>query len=76
LGFIYDVTTTFIQCANEALILIQHLPVDKNALTLVMEEIQNEINKAELYLSNLHDTFPEILRAIQTKRASHSILIH
>jgi hypothetical protein len=64
LGFIYDVTTTFIQCAHEALILVQHLPVDKTALALVMEEIQHDINKAEIYLSNLHDTFPEILRAI------------
>jgi hypothetical protein len=41
-----------------------------------MEELVNEINKAELYLTNLNDQFPEILRAIQTKRASHSLLMH
>jgi hypothetical protein len=76
LGFIYDVTTTFIACANEAVILIQHLPVNKSAIRVIMEEIQNEIDKAELYLSNLHQNFPEILRAIQTRRASHTVLVH
>jgi len=35
-----------------------------HAVRFVMEELINEINKAELYLSNLNDQFPEILRAI------------
>lgn len=76
LGFIYDVTTSFIACANEVLTLQQHFPMNKSAVKIVMEEILNEINKAELYLGSLNDTFPEIIRAIQTKRAAHSILMH
>ena len=76
LGFIYDVTTTFIACANESMMLIQHLPVNKSAIKIVFEEIQSEIDKAELYLSNLQSNFPEVLRAIQTRRASHSVLVH
>lgn len=76
LGFIYDVTTSFIACANEAMLLIQHLPVNKSAIRVIFEEIQSEIDKAELYLSNLQSNFPEVLRAIQTRRASHSVLVH
>lgn len=56
--------------------LIQHLPVNKSAIKIVFEEIQSEIDKAELYLSNLQSNYPEVLRAIQTRRASHSVLVH
>ena len=34
------------------------------AVRFVMEELVSEINKAELYLNNLNEQFPEILRAI------------
>ncbi|CAD8090636.1 unnamed protein product [Paramecium primaurelia] len=76
LGFVYDVTTTFISCANEVLTLQEHMPMNKNAVRLIMDEIRTEINKAELYLGTLTDTFPEVIRAIQTKRASHTVLMH
>jgi hypothetical protein len=35
-----------------------------HAVRFVMEELVNEIDKAELYLTNLNEQFPEILRAI------------
>ncbi|CAD8153221.1 unnamed protein product [Paramecium pentaurelia] len=76
LGFVYDVTTTFLSCANEAFHLTESFPMSKDAVRVVMEELNKEIEKAEGYLSILNDTFPEIVRAIQTKRASHSILTH
>ena len=48
----------------------------KDAVRVVMDELSREIDKGEGYLGILNDTFPEIVRAIQTKRASHSILTH
>ncbi|CAK77260.1 unnamed protein product (macronuclear) [Paramecium tetraurelia] len=76
LGFVYDVTTTFLSCASEAFHLTGTFPMSKDAIRVVMEELNKEIEKAEGYLGILNDTFPEIVRAIQTKRASHSILTH
>ncbi|CAD8098564.1 unnamed protein product [Paramecium primaurelia] len=76
LGFVYDVTTTFISCASEVLTLQQHMPMNKGAVKLIMDELRNEITKAEIYLGSLNDTFPEVIRAIQTKRASHTVLMH
>lgn len=64
LGFVYDVTTTFLSCSNEVLHLTDSFPMGKDAVRLVMEEIQREIDKAEGYLGILNDTFPEIVRAI------------
>ena len=48
----------------------------KDAVHIVMDELTRDSEKAEGYLGILNDTFPEIVRAIQTKRASHSILTH
>ena len=64
LGFVYDVTTTFLSCANEVLHLTDSFPMGKDAVRLVMEEVQREIDKAEGYLGILNDNFPEIVRAI------------
>lgn len=50
--------------------------MNKSAVKVIMEELKTEINKAELYLGSLTDTFPEVIRAIQTKRASYSVLMH
>ena len=50
--------------------------MNKGAVKLIMDEIRNEITKAEIYLGSLNDTFPEVIRAIQTKRASHTVLMH
>lgn len=38
--------------------------MNKSAVKLIMDEVRTEINKAELYLASLNDTFPEIIRAI------------
>ena len=64
LGFVYDVTTTFLSCASEAFHLTESFPMSKDAVRVVMEELNKEIEKAEGYLSILNDTFPEIVRAI------------
>lgn len=69
-------TTAFISCANEVITLQHHMPMNKSAVRMVMEELRGEINKAELYLGSLSDTFPEIISAIQTKRAAHALLMH
>ena len=50
--------------------------MNKAAVKLIMDELRNEIVKAEIYLGSLNDTFPEVIRAIQTKRASHTVLMH
>lgn len=76
LRFIYDVTTTFITCGNEAMHLLESLPVNKNAIKAIAEELQNDITKAETHLNELHANFPEVLRAIQTRRASYAVLMH
>ena len=41
-----------------------------------MDELRAEVVKSENYLTQLYDMYPEIIRAIQTKRAAHAILSH
>lgn len=50
LGFVYDVTTTFITCSNETLTLSESFPMAKDAVHIVMEELTKDIEKAEAYL--------------------------
>lgn len=38
--------------------------MNKNVVHIIMEELRTEINKAELYLGSLNDTFPEVIRAV------------
>lgn len=38
--------------------------MNKGAVKLIMDELRNDINKAEIYLGSLNDTFPEVIRAI------------
>lgn len=64
LGFVYDVTTTFLSSASEAMHLTDSFPMGKDAIRVVMDELSRELDKAEGYLGILNDTFPEIVRAI------------
>ena len=76
LRFIYDVTTTFITCGKEALHLLESLPVSKGAIKAIADELNAEINKAIKHHKDLHSNFPEVIRAIQTRRAAYSVLMH
>ncbi|CAD8069778.1 unnamed protein product [Paramecium sonneborni] len=76
LGFVYDVTSTFIICADEALKLSIHFPMNKEAIQIIQEELKKNIEKAHTYFSTLNGNFPEIVRILQTKKASFSILTH
>lgn len=39
LGFVYDVTTTFLSCSSEAIHLTDSFPMGKDAVRVVMEEL-------------------------------------
>ncbi|CAK89999.1 unnamed protein product (macronuclear) [Paramecium tetraurelia] len=76
LGLVYDVTSSFIICAEEALKLADNFPMNKEAISIIQEELKKEIEKAQSYFGTLNGSFPEIVRVLQTKKASFSILTH
>ncbi|CAK93443.1 unnamed protein product (macronuclear) [Paramecium tetraurelia] len=76
LGLVYDVTSSFIICAEEALKLADNFPMNKEAISIIQEELKKDIEKAQTYFGTLNGSFPEIVRVLQTKKASFSILTH
>lgn len=76
LSFIYEVTTNFIICANEAKEIQENSPIKNDWLKSVVEELENDVAKAEEYQYSLLSTFDNIVEAIHTKRASITILEH
>ncbi|CAD8193501.1 unnamed protein product [Paramecium pentaurelia] len=76
LGLVYDVTSSFIICAEEALHLADNFPLNKEAISIIQEELKKDIEKAQNYFGTLNGSFPEIVRVLQTKKASFSILTH
>ncbi|CAD8109667.1 unnamed protein product [Paramecium sonneborni] len=76
LGIVYDVTSTFIICADEAIKLSENFPMNKEAIQVIQEELKKDIEKAHAYFGTLNGNFPEIVRILQTKKASFSILTH
>jgi hypothetical protein len=44
--------------------------VDADSISKVMNEIKEEVQKAECYINQLKEHFPQIIKSIQTKRAA------
>lgn len=42
----------------------------------MIEEVNLEIHKAEEYVDSLQESFPEIIKAVHSKRAAQAILEH
>jgi hypothetical protein len=62
LAFIYEVSTAFIVCSEEAREAVHDLPIPKENIHKVTDELSHEINKAEEYISMLSESFPDIIR--------------
>lgn len=70
----YATSTAFIQVAHEAQTLEKEFPIQKEFVSQIFKELAMDIFEAEHYISDLSETFPDILRAIHTKRAAMSLL--
>lgn len=64
LGLVYDVTSSFIICAEEALKLADNFPMSKEAISIIQEELKKDIEKAQAYFGTLNGSFPEIVRIL------------
>lgn len=74
LAFVYEVATSFITSAHEAEELLHNFPLGHQYIKKVNDELKNQVNDAYKYISDLQTKFPEIIKAIHTKRAASSIM--
>lgn len=70
----YEVTTSFITCAHETEELLHNFPLGQEYINKVNGELKSQVNDAYKYISDLQIKFPEIIKAIHTKRAASSLL--
>lgn len=74
MAFVYEVTTSFITSAHEAEELLHNFPIGEDFIKKVNGELKSQVNDAYKYISDLQTKFPEIIKAIHTKRAAFAIL--
>jgi len=73
----YDIIVNFIEGHDQATKMIQQVIQNKNFVNKILLESQKNIQGAEKYMhSNIEDTFPEICKAIQHRRAEYYLLVH
>ncbi|KAL4508105.1 hypothetical protein ABPG72_021478 [Tetrahymena utriculariae] len=74
MAFVYEVTTAFITSAEEAEHLLHNYPLGQQFISKIVNELKNQVNDAYKYISELQNKFPEIIKAIHTKRAASALL--
>lgn len=74
MAFVYEVTTAFITSAEEATHLLHNYPLGEVYIHKITNELKAQVNDAYKYISELQTKFPEIIKAIHTKRAASSLL--
>jgi NhaP-type Na+/H+ or K+/H+ antiporter len=74
----YDIASTFMHAHHEAEELIDYMgidEVDKEIFEEVMHEVHSNIHKADIFIKTcITDSYPEVLRYIQTKKAFLTLL--
>ncbi|EGR31636.1 sodium hydrogen exchanger family protein, putative [Ichthyophthirius multifiliis] len=74
LTFVFEVVQTFIICSKEIEEIQNFLPLRKDFIEKVNQELQFGVIQAQKYLAELSNNFPQILKSIHTKRAACSII--
>lgn len=75
MGYVHEVTSTYIAAHEKVEHLAHELPIPDKAKHDIISESQYNREKAEDYLSNfLNTSFPEITSTIQNKKAAYSLL--
>lgn len=74
MAFVYEVTTAFIVSAEEAQHLLHNYPLGQVYIHKITNELKAQVNDAYKYISELQTKFPEIIKAIHTKRAASALL--
>lgn len=74
---VYETTTTFIEVAEETIhVFKKSFPLHTNHLNFVLKEVKDNLQEAVAYSFELENNYPEIIKAVHTKKASSIILDH
>lgn len=74
LSFLYQVVTTFIIIAEEVIEHHEDIPLSKEHIKVVVEELEKNRIDANNYIISIQDQFAELIINVQIKRAAYNIL--
>ena len=74
LSFVYQVVTTFMLVAEEVMENHAEIPLSKQHINVVLEEVERNKVDANGYIVSIQDQFSETIKNIQVKRASYNVL--
>jgi len=74
LALVYEMATTLILSGQETKEITDNLPLKKNVVSKIQEELTSELLKAQTYINDLSESFPEIIKSIHTKRSAMFLL--
>ena len=73
----YEITTAFVDACEEAVHVFQHsFPLSNQQLHYVFDEVKDNIEQAVLYVSELQNNYPTVIKAVHTAKASITLLKH
>ena len=73
----YDILVNFIEGHDQATKMIEAVIENKDFVGKILLESQKNVHGAEAYMyRHIEDTFPEICKAIQHRRAQYFLLVH
>ena len=76
MAFVYEVVTTHILASEQVVKTSrENIPLRGDYVRKIIKELEDQIKSAEIYLLTLKETFPQIIKMIQTKQAAFSTLM-
>ena len=76
-SFTYDVCVNFIEAHEEASKMLVNVIIEADYSKKIKEEAMPNVHSAENYMHlHIEETFPEITKAIQHRKAQYFLLIH
>eukprot|EP00331_Platyophrya_macrostoma_P017204 CAMPEP_0176462354 /NCGR_PEP_ID=MMETSP0127-20121128/35212_1 /TAXON_ID=938130 /ORGANISM="Platyophrya macrostoma, Strain WH" /LENGTH=690 /DNA_ID=CAMNT_0017854245 /DNA_START=324 /DNA_END=2396 /DNA_ORIENTATION=- len=74
LSFLYQVVTTFVIIAEEVIEHQGDVPLSKEHIKVVIEELEKNKNDASNYVISVQDQFSDTIKNIQMRRAAYNVL--